>query len=102
MNIQIYLFIKLVYTNSILRAHAPIARLLTTVQKNDIDKAMPKKVGPMRLKCMEVMGRASPIASPHQSDDDASVTEENEESQENEERIVEMFDVVQTQFSELQ
>jgi hypothetical protein len=76
-------------------------RLLTTVQKNDIDKAMPKKVGPMRLKCMEVMGRASPIASPHQSDD-ASVTEENDESQENEERIVEMFDVVQTQFSELQ
>jgi hypothetical protein len=73
-------------------------------KKNDIDKAMPKKVGPMRLKCLEVMGRASPIASPHQSDDDASVTEENEESQENEESIVEMFDVVQnsvqTRFSE--
>jgi hypothetical protein len=70
-------------------------------KKNDSDKAMPKTAPPRRLKCLEVMGRASPIASPHASDDDASVTEENEERQENEESIVEMCDVVQTEFSEL-
>jgi hypothetical protein len=58
---------------------------------------MPKKVEPMRLKCQEVMGRASPIASPHPSDDERSVTENNEES---EERPVEMSVAVQLNFSE--
>jgi hypothetical protein len=71
-------------------------------KKNDSDKAMPKGVGPQRLKCQEVMGRASPIASPHQSDDETEENEESGESEESEESLaVGIFDVVQTQFSEL-
>jgi hypothetical protein len=66
-------------------------------KKNDSDKAMPKKVGPLRLKCQEVMRRTSPIASPHQSDDETSVIEEN-----NEESLVGMCDdVVQPDFSKM-
>jgi hypothetical protein len=34
------------------------------------------------------MGRAPPIGSPYQSDDEIFVTEENEESQENEESLI--------------
>jgi hypothetical protein len=37
------------------------------------DGAMPKKIGPLRAKCKEVMGRASPTVSPHASDDECSV-----------------------------
>jgi hypothetical protein len=39
---------------------------------------MPKNVGPLRARCKEVMGRVSPTASPHPSDDEASVGEEND------------------------
>jgi hypothetical protein len=40
------------------------------------------------------MGRVSPIVSPHPSDDERSVTENNEE------RPVEMLDAVQLEFLE--
>jgi hypothetical protein len=50
----------------------------------DTDGAMPKNVGPLRLRCLEVMGRTSPTASPHPSDDEASVSDEQrEETDEN-------------------
>ena len=42
-------------------------------KKVDTDGAMPKKIGPLRAKCKEVMGRASPTVSPHASDDECSV-----------------------------
>ncbi len=41
-----------------------------------------KNVGPLRICCMEVIGRASPTASPHPSDDEASVSDEREEMDE--------------------
>ena len=47
-------------------------------KKIETDGAMPKKVGPLRVRCKEVMGRVSPTASPHPSDDEASVGEEND------------------------
>jgi hypothetical protein len=40
------------------------------------------------------MGRGSPMASPHSSDDETSVREENEES------LVDNYGLVQTNFSE--
>jgi hypothetical protein len=46
--------------------------------KSDADGAMPKNVGPLRVRCKEVMGRVSPTAYPHPSDDEASVGEEND------------------------
>ncbi len=42
-----------------------------------------KHVGPLRICCVEVIGRASPTASPHPSDDEASVSDEREETDEN-------------------
>ena len=48
----------------------------------DTDGAMPKNVGPLRIRCLEVMGRASPTVSPHPSDDEASVSDEREETDE--------------------
>jgi hypothetical protein len=63
-------------------------------KKRDADTAMPKNAGPLRGRCREVMERGSPIASPHASDDETSVREENEES------LVENNELVQTEFSE--
>jgi hypothetical protein len=63
-------------------------------KKRDADTAMPKIVGALRGRCKEVMERGSPIASPHASDDETSVREENEES------LVENNELVQTEFSE--
>jgi hypothetical protein len=53
---------------------------------------MPKNIVPLQLRCQEVMGRVSPMASPHPSDDETSVREENEES------LVENNAVVHTNF----
>jgi hypothetical protein len=70
-------------------------------KKTDADGAMPKNVGPLRLKCQEVMGRVSPIASPHSSDDEASVVEDNEESGNNEDSgLVENTVVVHSDLGE--
>jgi hypothetical protein len=48
----------------------------------DTDGAMPKNVGPLHIRCQEMMGRASPMASPHPSDDEASVSDVREETDE--------------------
>jgi phage terminase small subunit len=70
-------------------------------RRKDIDTAMPKNVGPLRTRCLEVMGRGSPIASPHSSDDETSVMEDNEESQDYEDNVpVENILLVQTDFGE--
>jgi hypothetical protein len=42
-------------------------------KRRDEDAAMPKTVGPLRVRCDEVRGRTSPTASPHPSDDEASI-----------------------------
>jgi hypothetical protein len=53
-------------------------KLLAAVQESqDRCRAMPKGVGPLRVKkCLEVMARFSLMASPHLSDDEASITED--------------------------
>jgi hypothetical protein len=63
-------------------------------RRKDTDPAMPKNVGPLRKRCQEVSGRVSPMASPHPSDDETSVVEENEES------LVQNNVVVQSDFGE--
>jgi hypothetical protein len=45
-------------------------------KKAETDGAMPKEVGPLRAKCLEVMHRVSLKASPHPSDDEASMIED--------------------------
>jgi hypothetical protein len=39
---------------------------------------MPKGVGLLRVRIFAVMGRGSPTASPHPSDDEESITEDPE------------------------
>jgi hypothetical protein len=69
-------------------------------EKRNADTAMPKNVAALRGRCQEggrcqeVMARGSPMESPHSSDDETSVREENEES------LVENYKLVQTNFSE--
>jgi hypothetical protein len=45
-------------------------------KKAETDGAMPKGFGPLRVKCLEIMHRASPTVSPHTLDDEASITED--------------------------
>jgi hypothetical protein len=70
-------------------------------RRKDSDPAMPKTVAPLRQRCLEVMGRVSPMASPHPSDDENSLAEESEEREESEESdLVDNQLVVQTDLGE--
>jgi hypothetical protein len=49
---------------------------LQQYKKAETYGAMPKGVGPLRMKCLEVMDRVSPRVSPYPSDDEVSITED--------------------------
>jgi hypothetical protein len=51
-------------------------------KKVKIDGAMPKGIGRLWLKCLEVMGRISPMLSPHPSNAEASEGGEKERVEE--------------------
>jgi hypothetical protein len=52
-------------------------------KKQKEDPAMPTRVGQLRTRCHQIMGRISPMISPHASDDEAEAADEAEEQLQN-------------------
>lgn len=53
-------------------------RAYVQYKKVDADAAMPTTVAPLRVRCLEIMGRLSPSVSPHVSDNEEEEAEQVE------------------------